>query len=88
VGGSLVGARLDDAELAQAVLTDCDASRSSLRRADLLGVTLERGVADGADLAHGSTRLRLDFAARVSDPDGCRRELVYATQRSRQRSQN
>jgi len=43
---------------------------------------------DGADLARGPQRLRLDFAVRVTDAAGCRRELVRATQRARQRSQN
>lgn len=43
---------------------------------------------DGADLARGSRRLRLDFAARVTDAEGCRRELVRATHRARQRNKN
>jgi putative heme iron utilization protein len=43
---------------------------------------------DGADLACGPDRLRLDFAARATDAEGCRRELVRATHQARQRSQN
>lgn len=43
---------------------------------------------DGADLARGPMRLRLTFAARVRDADGCRRELVRATQASRKRDRN
>ena len=43
---------------------------------------------DGADLARGPDRLRLDFAARATDAEGCRRALVHATHQARQRSQN
>jgi hypothetical protein len=43
---------------------------------------------DGADLARGPGRLRLNFAARVRNAEECRRELVRATHQARQRSQN
>jgi hypothetical protein len=43
---------------------------------------------DGADLARGPGRLRLKFAARATDAEACRRELVRATRQARQRSQN
>lgn len=43
---------------------------------------------DGADLACGPKRLRLNFAARVTDAAICRQELVRATRQARQRSGN
>jgi hypothetical protein len=53
------------------------------------GAWILAGVdSDGADLARGPGRLRLDFAARVTSAEDCRRELVRATHQARQRSRN
>ena len=43
---------------------------------------------DGADLACGPKRLRLNFAARVTDAAGSRQELVRATRQSRKHNGN